>query len=133
MKLKIGQKMICKLDNKEYQISNIGTFRDKITLCNKENRFEIQYNLVNKLFKQGWSKWIKSYIKVLGLSFDVFYRYNENAFEMVTIDNEYLVQARVHPEDDFDFYKGFEIVELKMKKQILKEQLESIEKQLKQY
>ena len=44
MELKIGQKMICKLDNKEYQISNIETFRDKITLCNKENRFEIQYN-----------------------------------------------------------------------------------------
>lgn len=133
MKLKIGQKMICKLDNKEYQISNIGTFRDKITLCNKENKFEIQYNLVNKLFKQGWSKWIKTNIKVLGLSIDVLYRYNVNAFEMTTMDDEYLVQAKVHPEDDFNFYKGLELVGLRMKEKIISECLYNTRNKIKTF
>ncbi len=82
----------------------------------------------------NWSVWIDNNIFLGDNSYKVFYRYNNKMFEMKRADNKgKVVIAKVHEDDESDFTKGYEIVELKMKKQILKEQLESVENQLKQY
>lgn len=83
----------------------------------------------------NWSDWIDNNIFLFGnISYKILYRYNDKMFEMKRANNKgKIVTAKVHKYDKFDFVKGFKIVELKMKKQILKEQLKAIEKQLKQY
>ena len=143
MKIKIGDKVICKLDNKEYTIISTITSSDgvgkssfKIKMENKnKNTIEVDEVIFNEMFSiNNWSVWIDNNIFLGDNSYRIYYRHNKKMFEMKRADNKgEIVTAKVHKNDEFDFTKGFEVVELKMKKQILKEQLESIEKQLKQY
>ena len=141
-KIQIGDKTICKLNNKEYEVTSITTssdgtgkssFRIKMQDENK-NSIEVDKAIFDEMFNYNWSNWIGNNIFLGSVSYQVLYRYNDKMFEMKRADNKgKTVIAKVHKDDKFDFVKGLEIVELKMKKQILKEQLESIEKQLKQY
>lgn len=143
-KIQIGDKAICKLNNKEYKVTSTTTssdetgkssFRIKMQDENK-NSIEVDKAIFEEMFStNNWSDWIDNNIFLFGnISYKILYRYNDKMFEMKRADNKgKIVTAKVHKDDKFDFVKGFEIVELKMKKQILKEQLESIEKQLKQY
>lgn len=143
-KIQIGDKTICKLNNKEYEVTSLITsfdgtgkkssFRIKMQDENK-NSIEVDRAIFDEMFSMNnWSIWIDNNIFLGNVAYKVLYRHNNKMFEMKRADNKgKTVTAKIHPDDKFDFYKGFEIVELKMKKQILKEQLESIEKQLKQY
>lgn len=142
-KIQIGDKAICKLNNKEYEVTSTTTssdgtgkssFRIKMQDENK-NSIEVDEAIFDEMFSiNNWSVWINNNIFLGDNSYGVYYRYNNKMFEMKRADNKgKIVTAKVHKDDKFDFIKGFEIVELKMKKQILKEQLRSIEKQLKQY
>ena len=143
MKVQLGDKVICKLDNNEYTIISTITSSDgvgkssfKIKMENKnKNTIEVDEVIFNEMFKgDNWSNWTGNNIFLGSVLYQVLYRYNDKMFEMKRADNKgKTVIAKVHKDDKFDFVKGLEIVELKMKKQILKEQLESIEKQLKQY
>lgn len=142
-KIQIGDEVICKLNNKEYEVTSTTTlsdgtgkssFRIKMQDENK-NSIEVDKAIFEEMFStNNWSVWIDNNIFLGGNSYKVYYRHNKKMFEMKRADNKgEIVTAKVHKDDEFDFTKGFEVVELKMKKQILKEQLESIEKQLKQY
>lgn len=142
-KIQIGDKAICKLNNKEYEVTSTTTssdgtgkssFRIKMQDENK-NSIEVDEAIFDEMFSiNNWSVWINNNIFLGDNSYGVYYRYNNKMFEMKRADNKgKIVTAKVHKDDKFDFVKGFEIVELKMKKQILKEQLRSIENQLKQY
>ena len=143
-KIQIGDEVICKLNNKKYEVTSTTTssdgtgkssFRIKMQDENK-NSIEVDKAIFEEMFStNNWSDWIDNNIFLFGnISYKILYRYNDKMFEMKRADNKgKIVTAKVHKDDKFDFVKGFEIVELKMKKQILKEQLESIEKQLKQY
>lgn len=142
-KIQIGDKAICKLNNKEYKVTSttissdgIGksSFRIKMQDENK-NSIEVDKAIFDEMFSiNNWSVWIDNNIFLGDNSYKVFYRYNNKMFEMKRANNKgKVVTAEVHKDDKFDFHKGFEIVELKMKKQILKEQLEAIEDLLKQY
>lgn len=142
-KIQIGDKAICKLNDKEYEVTSTTTssdgtgkssFRIKMQDENK-NSIEIDEAIFDEMFSiNNWSVWIDNNIFLGNISYKILYRHNKKMFEMKRADNKgKIVTAKVYKDDEFDFVKGFEIVELKMKKQILKEQLESIEKQLKQY
>lgn len=143
-KIQIGDKVICKLNNKEYEVTSTTTssdgtgkssFRIKMQDENK-NSIEVDKAIFEEMFStNNWSDWIDNNIFLFGnISYKILYRYNDKMFEMKRANNKgKIVTAKVHKDDKFDFVKGFEIVELKIKKQILKEQLESIENQLKQY
>lgn len=143
-KIQIGDKVICKLNNKEYKVTSTTTssgetgkssFRIKMQDENK-NSIEVDKVIFEEMFTtNNWSDWIDNNIFLFGnISYKILYRYNDKMFEMKRANNKgKIVTAKVHKDDKFDFVKGFEIVELKMKKQILKEQLESIEDLLKQY
>lgn len=109
-KIQIGDEVICKLNNKKYEVTSTTTlsdgtgkssFRIKMQDENK-NSIEVDKAIFDEMFTYGWSVWINNNIFLFGnISYKILYRYNNSTFEM--------------------------------KKQILKEQLESIEKQLKQY
>lgn len=142
-KIQIGDKAICKLNNKEYEVTSTTTssdgtgkssFRIKMQDENK-NSIEVDKAIFEEMFStNNWSVWIDNNIFLGDNSYRIYYRHNKKMFEMKRADNKgKIVTAKVHKDDKFDFTKGYEIVELKMKKQILKEQLESIENQLKQY
>jgi len=143
MKVKIGDKVICKLDNKEYTIISTTTSSDgvgkssfRIKMENKnKNTIEVDEVIFDEMFEDdNWCDWICNSIYLGDNSYRVSYRYNNRMFEMKRAnDKGETVTAKTHPDDKFDFYKGFEIVELRMKKQILKEQLKSIEELLKRY
>ena len=131
------------MNNKKYEVTSTTTssdgtgkssFRIKMQDENK-NSIEVDKAIFDEMFTYGWSVWINNNIFLFGnISYKILYRYNNSTFEMKRANNKgKIVTAKVHKDDKFDFVKGFEIVELKMKKQILKEQLESIEKQFKQY
>ena len=98
-------------------------------------KFEVDKVIFEEMFStNNWSVWIDNTIFLGDNSYRVYYRHNKKMFEMKRADNKgEIVTAKVHEDDEFDFTKGYEIVELKMKKQILKEQLEAIEDLLKQY
>lgn len=141
--IQIGHKVICKLNKKEYEVTSITTtsdgtekptFRIKMQDENK-NSIEVDKAIFDEMFSiNNWSDWVENNIFLETKSYKIYYRYNEKMFEMKRADDKgEIVTAKVHEDDEFDFTKGYEVVELKMKKQILKEQLESIEKQLKQY
>lgn len=141
--IQIGDKVICKLNNKEYEVTSTTTssdgtgkssFRIKMQDKNK-NSIEVDKAIFEEMFStNNWSVWIDNNIFLGDNSYKVFYRHNKKMFEMKRADNKgKIVTAKVHKDDKFDFVKGYEIVELKMKKQILKEQLKSIEDLLKQY
>ncbi len=141
-KIQIGDEVICKLNNRKYRITGATLFHDgicdnpvQIRVEDKNNNvFNLDEKTFNEMFTYAWSDWINNNIFLGDNSYEVYYRYNNKMFEMKRADNKgEIVTAKVHKDDKFDFVKGFEVVELKMKKQILKEQLESIEKQLKQY
>lgn len=142
-KIQIGDEVICKLNNKKYEVTSTTTssdgtgkssFRIKMQDENK-NSIEVDKAIFDEMFTYGWSVWINNNIFLFGnISYKILYRYNNSTFEMKRANNKgKIVTAKVHKDDKFDFVKGFEIVELKIKKQILKEQLESIEDLLKQY
>lgn len=140
-KIQIGDEVICKLNNRRYRITGATLFHDRI--CDNpvqirvedknNNVFNLDEKTFNEMFTYGWSDWVLTTLKVDGNAYTVEYRHNNSTFEMRRMNNRKIVRAKLHPDDEFIFYKGLSVVKLRMTQQILREQLESIEKQLKQY
>lgn len=140
-KIQIGDEVICKLNNRRYRITGATLFHDgicdnpvQIRVEDKNNNvFNLDEKTFNEMFTYGWSDWVLTTLKVDGNAYTVEYRHNNSTFEMRRMNNRKIVRAKLHPDDEFIFYKGLSVVKLRMTQQILREQLESIEKQLKQY
>lgn len=140
-KIQIGDEVICKLNNRRYRITGATLFHDgicdnpvQIRVEDKNNNvFNLDEKTFNEMFTYGWSDWVLTTLKVNGKAYTVEYRHNNSTFEMRRMNNRKIVRAKLHPDDEFIFYKGLSVVKLRMTQQILREQLESIEKQLKQY
>ena len=140
-KIQIGDEVICKLNNRRYRITGATLFHDgicdnpvQIRVEDKNNNvFNLDEKTFNEMFTYGWSDWVLTTLKVNGNAYTVEYRHNNSTFEMRRMNNRKIVRAKLHPDDEFVFYKGLSVVKLRMTQQILREKLKFVEKQLKQY
>ncbi len=141
-KIQIGDEVICKLNNRRYRITGATLFHDGI--CdnpilqirvedNNNNVLNLDEKTFNEMFSYGWSDWVLTTLKVDDNAYTVEYRHNNSTFEMRRMNNRKIVRAKLHPDDEFVFYKGLSVVKLRMAQQILREKLKFVEKQLKQY
>lgn len=140
-KIQIGDEVICKLNNRRYRITGATLFHDgicdnpvQIRVEDKNNNvFNLDEKTFNEMFTYGWSDWVLTTLKVNGNAYTVEYRHNNSTFEMRRMNNRKIVRAKLHPDDEFVFYKGLSVVKLRMTQLILREKLKFVEKQLKQY
>lgn len=141
MKIQIGDVVICKLNNRKYEITGATLSYDgvsnnfiQIRVEDKNgNVFNLDEKTFNEMFTYGWSDWVLTTLTVDGNAYTVEYRHNNRMFEMRRMNNRKIVRAKLHPDDKFVFYKGLSVVKLRMTQQILREKLKFVEKQLKQY
>ena len=112
MKIQLGDKVICKLNNTEYEIigatlSLDGTEYSDLQIEMKDknnNKFKVDEAIFNEMFNYNWSNWIGNNIFLGSVSYQVLYRYNDKMFEMKRADNKgKTVTAKTHPDDKFDF------------------------------
>lgn len=146
MRINIGDNVLCKVDNKEYWIEdvitdwfNTDTQSDtRIFVKNEVNSFMVDVETFEKMFEYNkWSEWWNKTIYYNGRYYGTYYRYNNECFEMCLSDTTPygfgVVRAKLHPKDNFNFNKGLEVVELRMKQKMMRKDLEKINKQLKKY